>query len=189
MLPSSPAATKTAPESPQSNIKSILAVTPDTSRRPSSSKSRRLTIDPSRVSRPSSTVKFGANMSALYDVRDPPNRFELLPNNMATGCFANGVDEPLVYDEETRRNEAMLAEWDDLSDASSDRSSLDSDSGFVQKVVKEEEIQYLIPDSPIVNARRRGKRDRRSRLVKQVDVVCCKYCNRGVIRTTEFIYE
>lgn len=120
------------------------------------------------------------------------------------GLFANGVDEPLVYDDETRRNEAMLAEWDDVSDASSDRSSLDSDPGVsnhvqsdsgVQKVVKEEETPYLIPDSPNVNdRRRRGKRDRRSsgdirKLVKQVEVVCCKHCNRSVIRTTEFIYE
>lgn len=142
-------------------------------------------------------MKFGRNISALYHTTDPPNRFELLPGAVE--------DAPIdAYDEETKRNEAILAEWDDVSDTSSDNNNLDSDLGIgdvldrkerVRKVVKEEEIQYLIPaDSPTISTRRRDKRIRRSsspvrKLVKQTEVVCCKHCNRGVIRTTEYIYK
>lgn len=133
---------------------------------------------------------------------DPPNLFELLPADVATDVVEAAPS--VIFDEETKRNDAILAEWDDVSVESNDRESLDSDLGFgenahniggVRKVVKEEEIKYVIPPgSPNINARRRGKRDRYStsparKLVRQTDVVCCKHCNRGVIRTTEYIYE
>jgi hypothetical protein len=132
-------------------------------------------------------------MSALYNREDPPNRFQLVPNHMA---FANDNDEPaVIYDEETRRNEAILAQWDDFSVESSERSSMDSDvsnSSFENigcgrtVVVKEEEIAYLPSTIDMEATRRRGKRERP--VIKR-DVVFCKHCSRGVIRTTEIFYE
>lgn len=188
----------------ESYEKTISVVTPDASSR-RQTKSRRLTLNPSFVSRPSSTVRFGANMNAVYDTTDPPNRFELVPTTMDSN--GNDSDEAvIVFDEETRKNEAILAEWDDISESSSDMSIMSFDSGFgdhdddtndygVRRLVKKQEIKDMPSSisSPNVTSRR-GQRDRSTkkatnRPILQREEVFCKHCSRGVIRTTYFIYE
>ena len=188
----------------ESCAKAISVVTPDASSR-RQTKSRRSTINPSLISIPSSIVRFGANTNAIYDTTDPPNRFELMPTTMDSND--NDTEEhAIVFDEETRNNAAVLAEWDDISESSSDMSLMSFDSGCgdhavdnndcgFKRLVKEQEIKDVPSSSSSPNVTsRRGQRDRSpkkvtNRPILQREEVFCKHCNRGVIRTTHFIYE
>jgi hypothetical protein len=173
-------------KTPRASAPSMMAVTPDVSRRRSDKKSRRLSIHNSRSS--TGTVKFGANVSARYNKRDPPNRFELVPTDVQINA---DMIADVEYDEETKRNESILAEWDEISDASDLDNEIEDAIEVIGKgrgpkiIVEEEEIHHY-PDSPNVTVRRR-KRDRRT--VVQRDVVFCKHCKRGTICTSTFVYE
>ena len=178
------------PTSPRTNAKSNVAVTPDSRGRCKTRKFRRMTIDPSRMTLPSSTVQFGENIEATYNTCDPPNRFQLIPSDTRLETIAT-VEPELVVDDITKRNEAILAEWDNFSESSSDTSSSESDSedDFVggkckRVVVKETEIDHLSPTS--FASRHRGKREHP---VFKREIVFCEHCSRGVVRTTEIFYN
>ncbi|EED89119.1 predicted protein [Thalassiosira pseudonana CCMP1335] len=197
---SSPATATTTPSTPSSILKrkGSSSTRAHSSATPTYNKSSKIARQSSIVT-PAAGVKFGANSVAEFNRRDPPTRIELMSTNMTMELFPTDTAVPSNDDdEETKRNEAILAKWDDsFDDVSDDEETSSSDDEFAcgeniheidggYAVVTEEEIDNHIMASPHIT-RRSPKNVKRP--VMREDTVFCKTCNRGVIRTIKYFYE
>lgn len=164
-------------------------------------------------------VRFGTNSVAKFSGCDPATVIQRLSSDASQQLFPHECegegddddDEPSVdaYDDETKQNCHILAQWDDSFDVldqiepdDDDDASIEADNSQDEGGYDEEETQWrdaaLIVEeeedilfdtnmltSPHVSHRRSNAL---SRPTKRVDEYFCKSCGRGMRCTTRFVY-
>mmetsp|Transcript_38089 Transcript_38089/g.81307 ORF Transcript_38089/g.81307 Transcript_38089/m.81307 type:complete len:171 (+) Transcript_38089:165-677(+) len=88
-------------------------------------------------------VKFGRNAVAEFEKENPPGDFEQLTNDEAEQLFPHEV----TTTEQTRINEEILSEWDELFDDldQSDESTVGSDESSIEFDHEDRDKSYFAP--------------------------------------------
>eukprot|EP00986_Skeletonema_menzelii_P010862 scaffold5436_cov143-Skeletonema_menzelii.AAC.4 len=151
-------------------------------------------ITPIKTPSKSLGVRFGNNSVAKFSCCDPPMHIERLsPNALVDSSEEEEEeereDDESSWDDETKRNCHILAQWDDSFDELEFVSSSEGVEAQWRdaKVIVEEE-EDIVFDENIMTCPNVSHRSN-ARPTKRVDEYFCKSCGYGMRRTTRYVYE
>ena len=164
-------------------------------------------VTPIKTPSKPAAVRFGINSVAKFSGLDPPMEMERLSPSTSQQLFPRESEDDSSfdeYDDETKQNCHILAQWDSFDeldqlesdDDDDDDESIEADNSREEKIeqrqaelIVEEEEDFFdknILISPNISHRSKISPPRPK---KRVDEYLCKVCGHGVRRTSRYVYE